>query len=88
MIFKKFTHLGAKRRLRHKRGPVDENGKFKMVVTKRMDWGNFMSYAQLSAREFEGNDRKAIKLQIKKHMKKVKSEVKKQTIKRRLNAVI
>ncbi len=88
MIFKKHTHLGAKRRLIHKRGPIRPDGKFEMIRTNKMDWGNFISYGQLAARTFEGVDRHAIKHQLSNHMDKVRWEINKKTEKHQLDVVL
>ncbi len=88
MIYKKFTHIGANRRLRHRRIEIGNTGRYNMVKTKVMDWGNYLSYIKMSSRVFNGVDGKAIKKQVKNHMKKVKNEIREQSIKRRLDNVL
>ena len=74
-IYKKHTHFGAGRRMRMKRGRLLPNGKYEMIQSRVMNWGNFMSYGQNAAYIFEGKDRLAIKKQLKSHMNKTKEQL-------------
>lgn len=74
-MYKKNTHIGAGRRMKMKRGKLKPNGRYTMVLSKVMNWGNFMSYGQHAAEIFDGVDRLAIKKQLKHHMKKTKEQI-------------
>lgn len=63
-LYKRFTHLGAKRRLIYKRVPNTTN---QWEKSHRYDWGNYLSYAKMAARVMDSNK---IKSQIKNHWKK------------------
>lgn len=51
-LYKKFTHLGAQRRKVYKRDPQN-NSQFK--ITHLYDWGNYLSYVYMAARNLAGN---------------------------------
>jgi hypothetical protein len=63
-LYKRFTHLGAKRRMIFKRSLSDPK---KWLVSHQFDWGNFLTYAQKSSSKMPNN---FINSQLKKHWSK------------------
>jgi len=66
-LYKRFTYLGAKRRMIYER---DKHDKSKFNISHKYDWGNYLSYAKLAARIIPNNK---IKSQISGHWKKFHS---------------
>ena len=60
-LFKKFSHLGSHRHRKYKK---EKNNPGKWIVTDTYDWGNYLSYAYLAARNMKYNK---IKHQVKNH---------------------
>ena len=63
-LYKSYTSLGSKRRRIYQR---DNSDKTKWVLSKKHDWGNFLTYAYMAARIMKDNK---IKGQLKNHWTK------------------
>lgn len=62
-LYKRFTHLGAHRRIIYMR---DTNNKSMFLKTTKYDWGNYLSYVYMAAQNISGNK---IKEQVRNHWK-------------------
>lgn len=62
-LYKRYTMVGAKRRYLYKRDPKDSS---KFVLTKKYNWGNYLTYVLMAERIIPHNK---IKGQIKRHWK-------------------
>jgi len=62
-LYKRFTHIGAKRRRVYQR---DEKFTDRFIKTEKYDWGNYLSYAYMAARVIPNNK---IKRQTRNHWK-------------------
>lgn len=60
-LYKKFSYLGAKRRMKYVKDKTDPS---KWIKTYKYDWGNFLTYAYFAARIMDNNK---IKHQVKNH---------------------
>lgn len=63
-LYKRFTYVGANRRRVYMRDP---NNKSSFVLSHKYDWGNYLTYANLAARNMNTNK---IAGQIKRHWRK------------------
>lgn len=64
-LYKKYTYLGASRRRKYQRDPLDSN---RWVISTKFDWGNYISYAKMAGKFIPDNK---INKQIKNHWKKL-----------------
>jgi hypothetical protein len=62
-LYKKYTHIGAKRRRIYQRHPTKSNT---FILSHRHDWGNFITYANLAEKTIPDNK---IGGQMKRHWK-------------------
>ena len=60
-LYKKFTHLGAKRRRIYVQDNADPTN---WIKTESHDWGNYISYAEMAANKLPNNK---IKRQVRRH---------------------
>ncbi|MGB1204960.1 MAG: reverse transcriptase domain-containing protein [Chitinophagales bacterium] len=70
-LYKQYSHIGALRAKKYKRvrGKTNE-----WKVSLKYNWGNFITYAKLSAKTLDGNN---VKKQIKNHWKNLNNEIQK-----------
>jgi hypothetical protein len=62
-LYKRFTYLGSSRRILYKRDPVNKSN---FILSKKLDWGNYLTYAKLASNILPDNK---IKSQISRHWK-------------------
>ena len=72
-LYKRYSHVGSLRAKKYKRvrGKTNE-----WRVSLKYNWGNFITYAKLSAKTLDGNN---VKNQIKNHWKNLNNEIRKNT---------
>ncbi|BDD00744.1 reverse transcriptase domain-containing protein [Persicobacter psychrovividus] len=73
-LYRRFSYIGAKRRLIYKRKMIKE-GVFNWEKTQKMNWGNFLSYAFKAIRELDKADSEAIRKQVRGHFKKLNERI-------------